>query len=74
MKEGKIIPRCGWTREQDHFERGEKLYGINPFAHCESDCPYHDGTCIDHCSNLQITQKPCLKENYKDNKRNNGKD
>jgi len=64
MNKGIDISRCGWTREQDHFESEGKLYGLKPFAHCESDCPYHDGTCLDHCSNLQVTQKPCFKEDH----------
>lgn len=51
---------------KDHFERNGKLYGIAPFAHCDTDCPYQGGDCTEYCSGLSIDQRPCLKEDYRD--------
>jgi hypothetical protein len=59
-----MILRCGGTKEQQHYESEGKLYGIIPFAHCDTDCPYREGTCISRCSALEINQRPCLRADY----------
>lgn len=60
-----MILRCGGIKDKHHFESEGKLYGLNPFSHCDTDCPYKRGTCIDHCSGVSIPQRPCLKNDYK---------
>jgi hypothetical protein len=59
-----MILSCGGTKEKQHYEREGKLYGIIPFGHCDTDCPYTEGTCISCCSHLQINQRPCLRAVY----------
>ncbi len=59
-----FILRCGGKREQ-HFENDGKLYGIRPVCHCDTNCPYKEGTCHTYCLGLPITQRQCLKEDYK---------
>jgi hypothetical protein len=56
--------RCGFPLERNHVEEEGKIYGISPVAHCDTNCPYTVGTCLDLCSTLPITQRPCLKEDY----------
>ena len=58
--------RCAGIKDKHHFENGGKLYGFNPFSHCDTDCPHKEGTCISHCSGLSISQRPCLKDDYKE--------
>lgn len=60
-----MILRCGRKSEQDHFESEGRLYGIAPFAHCDTDCPHNEGTCGSNCSHLTITERPCLGKDYK---------
>ena len=55
---------CGGIKDKGHFESEGKLYGFNPFSHCDTDCPHKKGTCIAHCSGVSITQRPCLKDDY----------
>jgi hypothetical protein len=59
-----MVLRCGGIKDKDHFESEGKLYGLNPFSHCETDCPYKVGTCISRCSGISIAQRPCLKDDY----------
>jgi hypothetical protein len=64
-----MILKCGGKKEQHHHESEGKLYGVIPFAHCDTDCPYTEGTCISCCSHLQIRQRPCLRAVYGKKKR-----
>jgi hypothetical protein len=59
-----MILRCGGTKEEQHYESEGKLYGVIPFAHCDTDCPFEEGTCNNLCSHLQINQRPCLRADY----------
>jgi hypothetical protein len=67
-----MILRCGGIKEREHYESEGKLYGIRPFPHCDTDCPYNEGTCISHCSHLTITQRPCLEKDYKKQENRSG--
>jgi hypothetical protein len=64
-----MILSCGGIKEKHHYESKGKLYGIIPFAHCDTDCPYMEGTCISHCSYLQINQRACLRAVYGEKER-----
>ena len=59
-----MILRCGETQGQQHYESEGKLYGVIPFAHCDTECPFEEGTCDTLCSHLQINQRPCLRADY----------
>jgi len=59
-----MILGCGGKKEEQHYEKEGKLYGSRPFAHCDTDCPYTEGTCISRCSHLGWNQRPCLKADY----------
>jgi len=60
-----------WNKKEQHYENEGKLYGISPFAHCDTDCPYTEGTCISRCSHLGWNQRPCLKP-YREKKKSYG--
>jgi len=64
-----MILGCGGTKEDQHYEKEGKLYGISPFAHCDTDCPYTEGTCFSRCSRLGWNQRPCLKAAYREKKK-----
>jgi len=55
-----MISHCKGKEEQEHFGSEGKVYGVTPFSHCDSDCPYTDGTCLEKCFHLSITERPCL--------------
>jgi len=65
----KMELKCGGTIEKKHFKDRGKLFGIEPFSHCDTDCPYLEGNCLSHCSGLSIPQRPCLQEDFKNNVR-----
>lgn len=64
-----MVLRCGGIKDKDHFESEGKLYGLNPFSHCDTDCPYKVGTCISHCSRISIAQRPCLKDDFSEKRK-----
>ena len=64
-----MILGCGGTKEDQHYEKKGKLYGIRSFAHCDTDCPYTEGTCFSRCSRLGWNQRPCLKAAYREKKK-----
>jgi hypothetical protein len=53
-----MILSCGGIKEKHHYESKGKLYGIIPFAHCDTDCSY-----------LQINQRACLRAVYGEKER-----
>ena len=65
----RMILRCDGTREKNHYKSKGKLFGIIPFAHCDTDCPYIEDTCIRCCSHLQMRQRQCLRAVYGENRR-----
>lgn len=66
-----MVLRCGGVKDKDHFESEGKLYGLNPFSHCDTDCPYKEGSCISRCSRITIAQRPCLKNDFSEQRKTN---
>jgi hypothetical protein len=60
----KVTLPCSGTKEKRHYEAKGKLYGVYPVAHCDTNCPYKNGSCIENCSRVPIKKRPCLQEDY----------